>query len=825
MKISDEQLEAMCKAFYEEHSSTRDTWVDCECKESYRADMRAALAVIPDPQPGPMPSDGRLADAIRVHVSCEPSDALAAARHVKQLLSPAPGDVSRWTELLAAVAAYKNSEFASGDRLNKAVDAFVAAGLAGPLAPPAELCAGKLPAEVWGLVADWRTQAAACFEGPEQEVRRAQDQMRVYRALADRLESALQSAPRAEPVPGAAVRSTVERLLCAFGSWSDGAQAADNETRRQCGKEIAGIYAGCRDALEQDGLAASGDASEVERLRHDVEAYRNTSVVLEQQRDAKQERITSLEDQIAALARELDRARTDESYWRDRCYEARTQRDEAFLQAERARVSAQAAIDDARKAAQARDEALAKVAAWKDAAGCETPQDLEGEMTKLAYEADFTREQHDETLAKLAARPEPAVIDEALANPCATLLPVIATIDGSLGATPKNRAHILRDAIRSLFGTHASVSVPQDEPATWYERWCKVSGERDQLRAELANRADPIYVAQLQEAASVLSRIEQQWVIEGDYADDGPDDKRHPIERRLAGMQAMHARDVERLRAELEKTRAELENCQARLKGTLALADERSNDKARMEHELLKARAELESAQRKVAWGHSYYRPLAEQHEALRSGVQDTIDAMEDAKSAKSLPGNEQYDEGFNMACGFAGQLRALLKPATPVDNLRSRCVRMVRMLRSCMANGNQGHYGYAADAIERYVLGDECWPPEPATLGPTLIDSKGSINEVQAKPEPRQSQDDADCIAYDKAVDSLVAREAVQHPPHEAAMVEPPDSLKPLWDAVHVLCKAVLSSQDDHSLNTVTGDERWAVATLMDAIDARSKT
>lgn len=52
---------------------------------------------------------------------------------------------------------------------------------------------------------------------------------------------------------------------------------------------------------------------------------------------------------------------------------------------------------------------------------------------------------------------------------------------------------------------------------------------------------------------------------------------------------------------------------------------------------------------------------LVAERDRLRAGIADTIEAMNDAKAAKSAPGNEAYDEGFNAACGFARQLQAVL--------------------------------------------------------------------------------------------------------------------------------------------------------------------
>jgi len=60
------------------------------------------------------------------------------------------------------------------------------------------------------------------------------------------------------------------------------------------------------------------------------------------------------------------------------------------------------------------------------------------------------------------------------------------------------------------------------------------------------------------DAAAILFRAEQHWCIEGDYAPDDENDKRHPLERRLASMQAMHMVDVEKLRAELAAERSQL---------------------------------------------------------------------------------------------------------------------------------------------------------------------------------------------------------------------------------------------------------------------------
>jgi hypothetical protein len=125
---------------------------------------------------------------------------------------------------------------------------------------------------------------------------------------------------------------------------------------------------------------------------------------------------------------------------------------DALLKSERAQVSCTAAIADARKACAARDEALAQVQAWKDAADCETPQDLEGEMTRLAADADFAREQHDETLAKLAALPEPVAIDEALAGRI-----VIAYHDTNAGPNVEDD---MLSALRTVFGNRVSVAWP-----------------------------------------------------------------------------------------------------------------------------------------------------------------------------------------------------------------------------------------------------------------------------------------------------------------------------------------------------------------------------
>jgi hypothetical protein len=138
----------------------------------------------------------------------------------------------------------------------------------------------------------------------------------------------------------------------------------------------------------------------------------------------------------------------------------------------------------------------------------------------------------------------------------------------------------------------------------------------------------------LREAAeSTLNRIEHAWCIEGDYAANGPDDKRHPIERRLAGMQAMHSPDVEKLRADLTACRVERDTWLA------------EHGRVTAELEACKAETCTREYQRRLR----EYRELREQYEALRAGVDELL----------------QYSERHECL-DIARGLRALLKPATP---------------------------------------------------------------------------------------------------------------------------------------------------------------
>lgn len=89
---------------------------------------------------------------------------------------------------------------------------------------------------------------------------------------------------------------------------------------------------------------------------------------------------------------------------------------------------------------------------------------------------------------------------------------------------------------------------------------------REALAAcEARLRATLERTAELEETRLTMQRIEQQWCIEGDYAPDSESDERHPIERRLAGMAAMHKRDLDRLTTQLEHARGDAKDAQQML--------------------------------------------------------------------------------------------------------------------------------------------------------------------------------------------------------------------------------------------------------------------
>jgi hypothetical protein len=271
-----------------------------------------------------------------------------------------------------------------------------------------------------------------------------------------------------------------------------------------------------------------------------------------------------------------------------------------------------------------RDEALAKLAAADRLVKSqdELLNSQAGIATSLRAEMECHKAAVVELRDQLAARPEPVVIDDGLV--CG-LLSRMQVMSG-------------REAIRRVFGDRASVTVPQgDGPC-------------------------PVYVAQLQEAAGVLSRIELAWCIEGDYAPDDPDDKRHPIERRLAGMQAMHSADVAKLRAEIERVRgllAEADQFGERISKQMVATE------THLRAELEKTRAERDDYARLLDRERERHVRLHEQHEALRSTLDVHISAMEEDGVPSSVA--LEYQSGFGAACrSYGKRLRALLRPATP---------------------------------------------------------------------------------------------------------------------------------------------------------------
>lgn len=92
--------------------------------------------------------------------------------------------------------------------------------------------------------------------------------------------------------------------------------------------------------------------------------------------------------------------------------------------------------------------------------------------------------ERDEALARLAARPEPVVIDEALA---------LRLKAAFFSEEPDLWEVMVMHALRSVFGDRASVTVPQGEPSAsevmayykYAEHVSEVIEERDQLRVEL----------------------------------------------------------------------------------------------------------------------------------------------------------------------------------------------------------------------------------------------------------------------------------------------------------------------------------------------------
>jgi hypothetical protein len=116
----------------------------------------------------------------------------------------------------------------------------------------------------------------------------------------------------------------------------------------------------------------------------------------------------------------------------------------------------------------------------------------------------------------------------------------------------------------------------------------------------------------------------------------------------------------------ITQLRADLADCQDRLKATLALADERSADKARVEHELLAVRNELQDAESGLDAKHAKLVEVADKLRALRSACTWQGVGVYPVESAIS----RCEKHGDLDAAAYIGRIQAALKPATQASLL-----------------------------------------------------------------------------------------------------------------------------------------------------------
>lgn len=126
--------------------------------------------------------------------------------------------------------------------------------------------------------------------------------------------------------------------------------------------------------------------------------------------------------------------------------------------------------------------------------------------------------------------------------------------DGLSAPTHEAELEHLRGEYKVAFATASKriAELESDLKATEFGRQSAIAGIAD-LEAKLATVTQERNVArtEMEMTEQVLRNIEHAHCIEGDYAPDYESDTRHPIERRLASMQAMHTADVEKLREQL----------------------------------------------------------------------------------------------------------------------------------------------------------------------------------------------------------------------------------------------------------------------------------
>jgi hypothetical protein len=365
------------------------------------------------------------------------------------------------------------------------------------------------------------------------------------------------------------------------------------------------------------------------------------------------------------------------------------------------------------KAINERDEArseLQRVTALYDRSRSQAERALEAELNQLHVQ--------------LAARPDPVVIDEALAQI------VLREMVGAEPSPASERPAILCAILKRRLGNNVSVAAPKPHPGPFTPHreaelrnkpahYCvhEVFPVLDQLRAERATICE-LFSVPVQ--ASDLVDDLRLWRAEYDRQGEALGKRAAELAkaretlartdpcvdytlqlRRIADAAGVEVPideiDVAVIDA-VKQLRAELQSTQDRLKGTLALADERSNDKARVEHELLEARIDLQAAQAELDAKHAKLVSVAdklqavrEQHEALRTGISEIASAMEHAGDP-SWPYAEQLRTILSPATPEQSEARAAIERLTAVTDAHRRALQGMCAVFGSVAGSTGGH-------------------------------------------------------------------------------------------------------------------------------------
>jgi septal ring factor EnvC (AmiA/AmiB activator) len=648
MRYTEKQLVSACMTYRHDFAL-----LPPEQQDNVRGQMAQVLGHLPEPepQPGLMPE----------------RDTVARAMHGAywSLAEPGTDCASRWATL---------SEVGRGFYLAEADKA-------------RELCAGKLPAEVWSVLQEMR---ACSSDGVE---------LYAVTEYANKLEAAL----KGRPVSWRGVGPKLTALVNDYFRNRDDRPSNETVLLQSVAQSIV-------DAVrEDDALKAAPGADRVAELEAEVGELRKS--------------LACSRDRMRVTAERLERA--------DECI--------ADLEAKLATT--------------------------------------EQERVDLVGELHANAEKH---ARELAARPEPVVIDEALAE----------GVLYDIGITPQGDYLVpaLVTSLRKTFGTHASVSVPQGEPRLGItvreaaRRRNPIDGtdaqalehaititerERDQLRAELdecrgrlelmtmdwqGRKADcDVLRAELEKTRRESATHHASWVVAVNtlyevnvaLGKPAPDKTDNPVQ--LAA----------KVRAELEKARAELQverdltqgkdDALAELRAELAdleLMHQTTLDYVmEMDGELEKTRAELEA---QLDAKHAKLVDVADRFRALRRAAQTVAD--------------NPYLADPDMQ-----RLRALLQPATP--EAREERLRGL---------------GYEAPDERAYTVGD--------AIGLRRI-------------------------------------EAVQHTPHEAAMETTLEERVERLERLAVATAHVSRSLSWGRNGQLHSSYVQAMSEALEALDARSKT